>query len=243
MTFGKRLRALRRSQSMTQDSLAQELEISKSAVSMYELNHREPDFKLMRHIADFFAVDLDYLYGRTDVPRAAAASAATRAGERIARLYDRASDIDKSLVEKVLTPYEEALPDLGKKIIPLYVTPAAAGYASPAQGEDYDDYEVPFTSKADFAARISGDSMEPYIPDGGIVLVSRQKVGIGDVGLFFIDGDLKCKQYCRDNFGNVYLFSLNRNRADADVTISASSGSTLYCFGKVLMENRIPLPN
>lgn len=128
------------------------------------------------------------------------------------------------------------------KVIPLYYTPAAAGYASPALGEDYEDYEVPAASKADFAARIQGDSMEPWIADGGVVLVKRGSVEIGDVGLFFVDGDMKCKQYCRDNFGNTYLFSLNRARADADVTISASSGITLCCFGRVLLDRRPPLP-
>jgi len=128
------------------------------------------------------------------------------------------------------------------RIIPLYYTPAAAGYASPALGEDYEDYEVPASSKADFAARIQGDSMEPWIADGGIVLVKRGSVEIGDVGLFFVDGDMKCKQYCRDNYGNTYLFSLNRARADADVKIAASSGITLCCFGRVLLDRRPPLP-
>lgn len=128
------------------------------------------------------------------------------------------------------------------RIIPLYYTPAAAGYASPALGEDYEDYEVPLTSKADFASRIQGDSMEPWIADGSVVLVKRGSVEIGDVGLFFVDGDMKCKQYCRDNYGNTYLFSLNRRRSDADMTIPASSGITLCCFGRVLLERRPPLP-
>ena len=98
------------------------------------------------------------------------------------------------------------------RIIPLYYTAAAAGYAAPAMGEDYEPYEVPENTPADFAAKIQGDSMEPYIQDGQIVLVRRDVVTSGDVGLFFVDGDMKCKQYCRDNFGNTYLFSLNRDR-------------------------------
>ncbi|MDO4749800.1 MAG: S24 family peptidase [Eubacteriales bacterium] len=129
------------------------------------------------------------------------------------------------------------------KIIPLFNTPAAAGYASPALGEDYVDYEIPFTSEADFAARIDGDSMEPYIHDGEIVLaVRRTDLRDGDVGLFFVDGDMKCKQFCQDSEGNMYLFSLNRDRSDADVTISADSGVTVCCFGRVLMDRLIPLP-
>lgn len=128
------------------------------------------------------------------------------------------------------------------RVIPLYFSPAAAGYASPALGEDYEDYSVPASSRADFAARIQGDSMEPIIHDGGIVLVERGPIENGDVGLFFVDGDMKCKQYCRDNYGNVYLHSINRERADADVTITASSGITLCCFGRVILDRRPPLP-
>ena len=129
------------------------------------------------------------------------------------------------------------------KIIPLYMTPAAAGYASPALGDDYEDYEVAADSEADFAVRIAGDSMEPYIHDDSIVLVKRgATIFDGDVGLFFVDGDMKCKQYCQDYLGNVYLFSLNRARRDADVTIPASSGITICCFGKVLLKGKIPLP-
>lgn len=128
------------------------------------------------------------------------------------------------------------------RVIPLFLTPAAAGYASPALDEDYEDYLVPAGSGAEFAVRIAGDSMEPLIHDGGVALVGRGPVENGDVGMFFVDGDMKCKQYLRDAFGNVYLFSLNRERADADVTIPASSGITLCCFGKVLLERRPPLP-
>ena len=127
------------------------------------------------------------------------------------------------------------------RIIPLYRTPAAAGYASPALGDDYEDYAVPADSGADFAVRIDGDSMAPLIADGAVALVKRCPIETGDVGLFFVDGDMKCKQYVRDSYGNVYLVSLNRARADADVHIPASSGVTLCCFGKVLLDRRPPV--
>ena len=128
------------------------------------------------------------------------------------------------------------------RIIPLYRTPAAAGYASPALDEDYEEYTVPADCGADFAVRIDGDSMEPVIRDGAVALVKREAIVNGDVGMFFVDGDMKCKQYVRDNFGNVYLLSLNRARADADVEIPASSGVTLCCFGKVLLDRRPAIP-
>ena len=108
-------------------------------------------------------------------------------------------------------------------------------------GDDYEDYLVPITSKADFAAKIQGDSMEPWIHDGDIVLIERQPIENGDVGLFFIDGDMKCKQYYQAPDGIVRLLSLNRNRADADTSIAPDSGITFRCFGRILMEHRPPL--
>jgi SOS-response transcriptional repressor LexA len=55
--------------------------------------------------------------------------------------------------------------------------------------------------------KIDGDSMEPYIRSGSVALCRRGEIiRDGDVGLFFVDGDMKCKQYCRDYAGNVHLF-------------------------------------
>ena len=50
--------------------------------------------------------------------------------------------------------------------------------------------------------RIQGDSMEPYIHDGGVVYVNHDPLQNGDVGIFCVDGDMVCKQYYRDPLGN-----------------------------------------
>jgi hypothetical protein len=39
----------------------------------------------------------------------------------------------------------------------------------------------------------------------------------------------------------VYLFSLNRARADADILLTPGSGRGLVCFGRVIM-HALPLP-
>ena len=75
--------------------------------------------------------------------------------------------------------------------IPLYRSPAAAGYAAPVFGEDFD--YVPVTGEvprgAEFGVRIQGDSMEPVIRDGSVVYVNRDPLSNGDVGIFCVDGD------------------------------------------------------
>ena len=91
------------------------------------------------------------------------------------------------------------------------------------------------------AVRIQGDSMEPYIHDGSVVYVNHDPLRAGDVGIFCVDGDMLCKQYYRDPLGVVYLFSLNRHRADADVILPPSSGRSLTCFGRVMLHG-LPIP-
>ena len=156
-------------------------------------------------------------------------------GRRLARLV---MDEELGRAEEA----EEAAEPV-QKIIPLYLTAAAAGFASPVVGEDFEDYAVPSGSRADFAVRIEGDSMEPWIPDGSVALIKRGEIiRDGDVGLFFADFGMVVKQYCQDYVGDVRLFSLNRARADADVYIPAASDMRLCCFGKVLLDTPVPLP-
>lgn len=57
---------LRTARGLTQEELANQLGLSRSRVSMYELGEREPDFETTEMLADFFNVDIDYLFGRTD---------------------------------------------------------------------------------------------------------------------------------------------------------------------------------
>jgi HTH-type transcriptional regulator, competence development regulator len=68
MTFGKRLRFLRKKRNMTQKDLADRFNLGESTIGMYERDEREPSFEFVRQLADFFNVTTDYLLGRTDNP-------------------------------------------------------------------------------------------------------------------------------------------------------------------------------
>ena len=65
--FGTILRKLRNEKELSQQELADELKISKSAINMYERGERQPNFETLELIADYFNVDMDYLYGRSEV--------------------------------------------------------------------------------------------------------------------------------------------------------------------------------
>lgn len=58
--LANRLRALRKAKRMTQQELASALEISASAVGMYEQGRREPDNETLAKFCRFFGVSSDY---------------------------------------------------------------------------------------------------------------------------------------------------------------------------------------
>lgn len=247
MTFTQKLDYLMGRRGLTRGGLARETGIPYTTiVGFYEKGYENIRLSNAKRLAEFFGVPIEYLFddGADFPPDTEAEGAFTG---RYSALSDRSRRIVDGVLDGLLgleVP-EEAAAFAEEEYIKEYVTPAAAGYASPAEGEDYvlipRGADVP--RRADFAVRISGDSMEPVIRDGSRVYVSRtNELEPGDVGIFFVDGDMKCKQYVEDSFGNIYLFSLNRRRADADVTILASSGVTVFCFGKVLLKKRPPLP-
>lgn len=62
-TFGDRLRAFRKAAGLTQEHIALELGISKSAVSQWELNATQPDLASLIVLRDLLGVSLDELIG------------------------------------------------------------------------------------------------------------------------------------------------------------------------------------
>jgi transcriptional regulator with XRE-family HTH domain len=52
-----------------QQRLADEIGTSKSSVNMYERGEREPGIETVTKIAEYFNVDVDYLFGTSDIRR------------------------------------------------------------------------------------------------------------------------------------------------------------------------------
>ena len=59
--MGLRIAALRRAAGWSQAELAQRLQISPSAVGMYEQGRREPAAQMLAELAELFGVTIDYL--------------------------------------------------------------------------------------------------------------------------------------------------------------------------------------
>ena len=243
MSFGQRLRSRRKDLGMSQGELAKALGVSLSAVSNYEngLNTMREDVLL--RLFKVLDIDPNYLY-QDSLPGNSFSCSVDE--EALVRKYRSLHTAGQQAVHAVVDALaiglaeQEAAPPEELRQIPLYRSPAAAGYASPVFGDDFDYIEVTgeVPQGAEFAVHIQGDSMQPYIQDGDVVYVNRDPLISGDVGIFCVDGEMLCKQYVRDRLGIVCLFSLNRRRSDADVVLPRDSGRTMVCFGRVLLSKR-----
>ena len=150
--------------------------------------------------------------------------------------FRKADENKKQAVEAVL----DGVKLRETKIIPLFGSSFAAGSFEPGtQDEPFEDYEVDADSKAEFAIRISGDSMEPELHDGEIALCTKRRPQIGEIVVCLVNGSFYVKQFITDGV-NIYLRSINRNRKDADLDIWATGNYTVKCFGTVI-HKRIPL--
>jgi transcriptional regulator with XRE-family HTH domain len=67
MSFSKRLKELREKKGLSQEQLAEKLDIPRTSVNHYENDEdRMPRQNRLNQIADFFGVSVDYLIGRAD---------------------------------------------------------------------------------------------------------------------------------------------------------------------------------
>jgi transcriptional regulator with XRE-family HTH domain len=104
MTFGKRLSVLREQKKITQSELAKLTDISRSRLSLYETNKREPDFETLKQLSDFFNVSTDYLLGQTDIQNPQQTIAAHRTDDSMDDLPEEAlksiEDFKKFIYQK-----------------------------------------------------------------------------------------------------------------------------------------------
>jgi len=62
----KNLKKLRENKGLSQMQLALKLGMNQNTISRYENGEREADYQTLILLADFFAVSIDYLIGRTN---------------------------------------------------------------------------------------------------------------------------------------------------------------------------------
>ena len=244
------LKALRLSDGKTQEEFGAQFGIKKTTYAGYENGTSDPRTEFWVDVADRYRVSVDYLLGMVDDPHRTKYAAMSRVEARYQaldahgrRVVDLVMDAEAERIAAPVEPVADVV-DI-RPMIRHYLVPAAAGYASPVQGSDYEMIPLPDNAPAgaDFCITVSGDSMEPYIPDGSLAFVKRgAPLEEFDVGVFFVSGDVFVKQWCVDFRGTLYLLSANPDREDCNKEISKSAAETVVCFGKVLGIKKLPPP-
>ena len=249
--FADNLMRLMRENHEKQIDIARLLGVSKSTISAYCSGSQMPRMDKIEQLAHHFGVSRGALLGET--PEAApAASAPVEEESAISPIFRALNERGQGELIRygryLVQQPEYKTAEKPEKIVYIkhYLVTAAAGYASPIEGEDYENIPLDPSAPvgADFCITVRGDSMEPFIPDGSLVYVRRgAPLQEFDVGIFFVDGDVFCKQWCVDYGGTLHLLSANPVRQDANISIPRDAGRSCICFGKVLLDHRLPQPS
>lgn len=178
--------SLRNEKKYSQETMAKELSVSKSTIAMWETGKRLPSPELYEQIADYFNVDIDYLYGRTNI--------------RKKFHYDNQGN------EYVLT-------GLSKGVTINVLGRVAAGIPIEAIENIIDTEEISeqLASTGEFfGLQIHGDSMEPRMYENDVVIVRKQDdAESGDIVIAMVNGnDATCKRLMK-YAGSIALLSLN----------------------------------
>lgn len=159
--FSDRLRALRKAHDLTQVQFAKEFLVASGTIAMWETGKREPDFSTMQRLADFFDVSVDYLLGRTDEAEYSSGYNDNWGESRNVRRIPIIGRVQAGI------PVEAMEDFLG-----------------------YEEFSGPSDSAEDFfALEVKGDSMEPKISEGDVVIVRKQSdCDNGDLAVALVGG-------------------------------------------------------
>lgn len=243
MGLGDRINEIRKDRKMSIDELCVRSGVPKGTLSKITAGiTTNPTLDTVQAIAKALECRLDDFDDTPRFTKENAPSDISEEAKKIAKEYDKLSEHGKGAVKAILSYEGEAAkpnPDTkAPKVIQLpkgmhrrgpmtevdvYDEPSAAGLGNyvdavvPRHMEQYPSDMVP--SRTDFGVLISGNSMEPKIPDGSTVFVqAAPALDSGEIGIFVLDGQTYCKQLKIDHeHQRTVLHSINPEYTDIEI--------------------------
>lgn len=114
MNFPERLRYLRKSANISQQTLGDAMNVTKVSISGYETGNRKPDTDTLQKLADYFDVSTDYLLGRSETKETRATYHTTEKEITIEEA------VLLSQLQKYPTMYDHLINDPEKTVLQLY---------------------------------------------------------------------------------------------------------------------------
>ncbi len=222
---------------ISQKQLAQQLNVSQAAVTNWVKGKNAPDIEVLIQLCHLLEVPLERLLETEAAPEISGEDRVFF--EKYCRLDSSGKKmlgllVDHELERLEVAPAENIVPirpETAPEIIqlPFYDLPVSAGtgiFLDDSRREEIAAERSELTEKADFALRISGDSMEPRYHDGEILLVQvQEEVQPGALGIFVLNGQGYFKK-----LGKNALVSLNPRYEP----IPIHEYDQISCIGKVI---------
>ena len=207
--IGKTLAELRRAKKLMQKDVAAklagyDLDVSSKTIYNWEKGLAQPSIPHFLALCDIFGVD-DIMWRFAGIKKGPYAGLNQSGRAKAKELVDLLLQIEKYKEVPAVSVVEPV------RILRLYDIPASAGTGSFLEESGFDMIEVPHyvPPSADFALRISGDSMEPVFQDGQVVWVKEQEtLNSGEIGIFTYYNDVYLKKLVIDG-DEAFLRSLN----------------------------------
>lgn len=237
MDLGKKIRIAREERGLNQAELASKLNITSRTLQNYEYGTSIPDIKIVQEMAKIFEIQVGYFLDEnfdvsTDVSSVVSADkddvSSVVSAKSVSQYVSQNKKVSPNNQNSV--PQSEKMKKLDEiasgnknKIINLRFfdnVSAAAGYGANNDDESFEIIEVTakflskilrVTPQEYDVISVLGDSMEPLVKNGDMVLVKpTSEASNGEIVIANLGGDLYVKKLLRDPIKrNVRLTSMN----------------------------------
>ena len=232
MSFiGEQIKKYRNIKGMTQQDIADALgESSGRVIYNWEKGIGRPDCDKLARLCDLLGVSADELIGCKSMAQRPTATEWTML-QKYRALDEHGKEVVDYLIDseykRVRLSMKKPKPRMLK--IDWFAMPASAGTGNILDSDLAEELLVPESAEAeqaDFVISVGGDSMEPTYHDGDKIFVEKcDAIGIGEVGIFVVNGDVYIKE-----LGNKCLISHNEKYKP----IRIGENDSVYCCGRVI---------
>jgi SOS-response transcriptional repressor LexA len=237
MIFNEELKAFRKEKKLSQQDFADSLGITTRTLYNYEEGKSYPSLEIMNRLQAVYNLRIELLADEDDEFSAQE--------QKYIKKYRVCDERGKGMVDTVLDyEYNRTLDLLNKNDIkqsePIITVQVpyesmAAGFGNYLSDSSYEEIDFPVSkipNGTDYGIRISGDSMNPTIPDGCIAFIrSRPAIENGKIGVFSLNGEGYCKRLEVDSENHtIWLVSDNEKYEPIKVGLE----DYLHTYGEVL---------
>lgn len=111
-TMGEIIKQLRKENNLSQTQLSEKIGVARNTISMWESNERLPNENAKESICDLFNVDMNYLYGKTDIKNKLVHDdrewyETNELCDKIAKLTPSDRELIESMVDTMLSRYSK----------------------------------------------------------------------------------------------------------------------------------------